>query len=94
MLFTSPQFRLFMMSLGLFTCSVYASAKDLKNCVLAQYSPQTVAISGLPDPSSKGSYKFKIIKYGKKPSILSFSNPEIVTQKVKCNSTQFSTALS
>ncbi|GEK09498.1 hypothetical protein PPE03_17470 [Pseudoalteromonas peptidolytica] len=71
------------MSLGLFTCSVYASAKDLKNCVLAQYSPQTVAISGLPDPSSKGSYKFKIIKYGKKPSILSFSNPEIVTQKVK-----------
>ena len=65
------------------TCSVYASAKDLKNCILSQYSPQTVEISGLPDPSTMGSYKYKVVKYGKKPSIFSSSNPGIITQKVK-----------
>ncbi|MEK0159745.1 hypothetical protein WLQ65_11495 [Pseudoalteromonas piscicida] len=83
MLFTRTLFHFFVFSLGLLTCSVYASAKDLKNCVLSQYSPQTVAISGLPDPSTMGSYKFKVVKYGKKPSIFSSSNPEIITQKVK-----------
>lgn len=82
-MFTRNPFHLFAIPLGLLTCSVYASAQDLKNCILEQYSPQTVAVSGLPDPSSMGSYTFKVVKYGKKPSIFSSSNPDIITQKVK-----------
>jgi hypothetical protein len=55
---------------------------DIVNCVLRQYVPPDYPMSSLPDPSSPGAFKIKILTYGEKPSASSLSRPDMVAPTV------------